>query len=702
MEDRLRPETPLDLDFASKALGYDVHDLQPYDPDEPYDERFQLVQEALDARQTLQGQMRRAADAAGIKVSEEEIANWQPNERDFGSLNYMLRRQRQRLTMIDGVSDYLYDQEQHAHLLGVPMRRHQVEVVKNFEHFLVHDARSWADGGKGGIIEMPTGTGKTGIFANIAAALKYAEQETDPVRVLVLVPTQTILEQTMGREGERGFGKFAPHLNVGAYYQDEKELSHDVVVMCNASFNTLMAEGRMPQFDAVIVDEVHTAIAEKTGENLRGYCADKIAVGLSATPEFNPERTAYTLFEHQIAQLDLPAAVRMGLLAPVRAHLLEAEGHIDYGSLPGDPVERQKAIRAARLDARMLAAENIIKEAIGRGVGVVVRCPAGDDIDHAVKFAERLSDMIVRIPNADFGMRWIDARAIGGSYRRQTAEERRMHLSRYDRGEADVLTYVKALGMGWDSPHAKVFINLSPTSSAVEMIQAIGRVLRLSYDANSQPIYADVYDFKEPGMRNQYTPLSALNLESGQVLEHEPFEPALEPQRQRRRRTQAAELEGVTTSTLGEMAIEHAQYTPPPTQAEIIAAAATRHKDNIPLNEAAQILGVSPTTMHGILLSVGSNPQLPIHTNDLPALLEMLPDLRAEPLPAEGYLSARQIANDAPALIRLFTLLPFARMHGIHPTRFIDHDGKVGFYFEAERQEELYHLLEAEYWNKRR
>lgn len=672
-----------------------ITDEMPLFTDE-YDERQVIFDDVKREYDELVSSMLAAAERIGFEMTEEDAANWQPDLTQIQFLREKTAPMRKRLRMIEGALQYEEDRVRAHEQRGVPLRPYQHESVQAFTNFLINAPRSGEAGGKSGIIEMPTGTGKTGIFANIASMLKHGEHADEPVKVLVIVPTQTILDQTMGRKGDRGFGKFAPHLNVGAYYQYEKELDKEVVVMTASSFNSMMQKGTLPHFDAVIVDEAHTVIGEKTGSNIQTYCQDKIAIGLTATPEYDEVRSAYSLFEHKIHEMEFQDAVTSGKLSPVRGHLLEVEPEYDKYQLPIDPDERQFAKRKIELEARMMQAVKIIEEAVSRGLGVIVRCPAGDDINLAVEFAKFLNTRLAPTPG-DFGYRPIVAEHVGGSYKRLGTFTKDEIFDDFNDGKVDVLTYVKAIGMGWDSPHAKVLINLASTTSAVEMRQAIGRIMRLMKDIYGEATIAEAYDFKDSQLgTKQYTCLDALKTESGQLLTHDKNQIDDEiviPTPRRFMRVEVPEVTAVIAHTVGQMALEHTVDAELPDNLEITATVNALKGDFVPLGEASRILGVSIATLKNILFSVGSSSGREIPKDELVAILELFPDTYAEDLPETGYVSARDVTLRAPKHVRLLQILPFARRNDITPWRFRGPDGKIGFYFTHEDEARLHALI---------
>ncbi|HEX9153196.1 MAG TPA: hypothetical protein VF809_00055, partial [Candidatus Saccharimonadales bacterium] len=89
-------------------------------------------------------------------------------------------------------------------------------------------------------------------------------------------------------------------------------------------------------------------------------------------------------------------------------------------------------------------------------------------------------------------------------------------------------------------------------------------------------------------------------------------------------------------------------------------------------------------TIRNMLRGLWANPGHQLSLEDVRDILEMYPDLSAPPLPETGYTGAHDLAQSLPTsrFVRLFTMMRYARMVGIHPQRFTNPDGKVHFYFD--------------------
>lgn len=655
-----------------------------------YDERRELAWDTLDTVFAMQDSL---TNRRGGKVVLEDRMGWRPNATQLEELREELAPVQRRLRMLRGAEKCLKDEAFIESLPGTPLRWNQDEIVDGTASFALYAPRTTPEGGKSGAIVSATGSGKTAAIAKAATMLKYGELKQDPTRILVLEPTQDLVVQTVGAKGDRGFGRFAPQLDVGEYYQHKKDLKKDVVVMCFPSFMQLVEQGKMPYFDVVIVDEAHLALAEKMGGAIREYSKDKYLILATATDKYSAERTIFEIAEHEIYRMELLEAIKRGVLAPARAYLLEAEPVIDPATLPTEAAERKKAIRVARFRARLHAALPYIRKEIERGVGVFVKVPPGNDTGHAVDYAKMLNDVIAFGDEGMSGrMNWIKADPVSGSRKRQTRRERYEIIQKFDEGTGDVLVSVRLLREGIDVPHNKAFFNCDPGESEVDQKQWMGRSLRLTvHPVTRKPIEAHLYDFadKELGDR-QATAVKILKTKSGQAVKAErSYDEEAEAARRRRqvrRQPEAVKIEGIDVATLGEVAVGHDRNVRTLIEAGALSVAtATFANEILDLATAAKELGIPPRELGKILDEIGSS-RSEINRDDLALIREMFPErIKLSPLPRTGWVDIRDIhqnivQNAVTAVPRLLGFLGTVRANGIPDSEYAAPYGKARFF----------------------
>lgn len=691
-----------DVQYLERMLGLSPDYLNNLD-DIPDNEFGWLMADAFDLRDNLSDRMRNIAYATGQDISHLDELEWEPSSAQLDMLHQQSAKLRRRARMTQGMAQFANDSIELAEQQGVPLRPHQIVGVKKTADFMLNAPRN-AHGGKSGAIILPTGFGKTAIFAKTVAQMKHFDDPSDPSRVLIIAPNQTLVEQAEGQGGLRGLQKFAPHLDVGTYYQYSKQLDNEVVITTIDSFIALAQAGKLPDVDGIIVDELHTMLGDTIGgQYLQEYSKDKVTIGFTATDRYNDERTVYSVVDHTIHEVPFRDAVETGKLSPIVGHLLTAEPNIDPRTLSDDPAKRSKQIRAARLMARIEKSIPIIQQAAADGLGTVVRCPAGQDIDVAVQLAEVLKQHHTEADGVN--LRLLRADYVGGS--QQEIDEKRAILDDFDNGGVDVLTYVKALGMGWDSTHAKVFINLASSSSGVEIRQGVGRVTRLSVvmddDQIPRPITAHAYDFRDPTLKHQYTVLDALDSRNGELISQRQ-EASAEPPIPTPSYLNAVlpEIISVAGEEVGTKHVDHAVDVALPDSVEVNKAVSALVRRELSPAEVGRTLGLGQTAVYRLLRSAGFDPAKNVPKSELVALAELsVVGANVPKLPSNQsqLMSFADINAQLNTPVRMFSLIPFAREQGLTPLRYRDARGGVGYYFKAKEAARLIEMVDSGEYN---
>ena len=146
------------------------------------------------------------------------------------------------LQMLNSLDAYI---EHHQTAEATTLREHQFSVFEDLRDFL-------EQGEKEGYVKLPTGTGKTVIFAEFI--------ETLNVRSLIVVPTKILIRQT----GQR-IEQFAGDIDVGKIYSDAKEHKRQVTITTYDSLVAGVRNGTIKpdDYDCLILDEAHKALTEK-------------------------------------------------------------------------------------------------------------------------------------------------------------------------------------------------------------------------------------------------------------------------------------------------------------------------------------------------------------------------------------------------------------------------------------------------------
>ncbi|GIW61727.1 MAG: hypothetical protein KatS3mg089_0579 [Patescibacteria group bacterium] len=428
----------------------------------------------------------------------------------------------------ESINIYLQDAQRN----GV-LRPHQRDVFESFQRF-------FQEGYTRGFIELPTGTGKTVLFVELSKALLNTDPSLPRPKILVVTPTKDLVQQIMGRTGEKGYGKFAPELKVGSFFSDtpDKEKTeealdmYDVVVTTYNSFSILnkrneyrpitdtdkqlllqeyqssriseyidkeeihhlvssikyIPTGRnlLNKFDVFILDEAHHTLGVKTGSIVNSLPPNKVILGFTATPDASQQKKLIHYLPEKIHSLELNEAIWLGLLAPIVPIGIKSGIHIRGSNLyddSGDFIDSRIRYLAEDPKRNRLIIE-AAKSLTQHGIGTVISCIAGNEAWHARYLAEKLEREGVRAVAVHRGV---------------PSQERQEIYQQFEKGEIDVLTFIGVLSEGWDSYRAKAMIGARPTRSIIFSKQRVGRITRPGGIAFAIDIW-DEYEDKNPAI----------------------------------------------------------------------------------------------------------------------------------------------------------------------------------------------------------
>lgn len=171
--------------------------------------------------------------------------------------------------------------------------------------------RSWASGIRKTLLVLPTGCGKTIVFAKV-----IEERVRNGGNVLVLAHREELLNQASDKL-ERTTG-----LKTALEKAESTSLDSWFNVTVG-SVQTLQNPRRLEQFssdhfDTIIVDEAHHAVSPSYRRVLDHFKNAKI-LGVTATADRGDKRNLGELFETISYEYTLPRAIREGYLCPIKA-----------------------------------------------------------------------------------------------------------------------------------------------------------------------------------------------------------------------------------------------------------------------------------------------------------------------------------------------------------------------------------------------
>ncbi len=306
----------------------------------------------------------------------------------------------------------------------------------------------WDEGVRRTLLVLPTGCGKTIVFAKITEDCVKAGQ-----RVLILAHRGELLDQAADKiKKSTGLGcavEKAEQTSLDSWYQ--------VTV---GSVQTLMREKRLSQFDpghfgTIIIDEAHHCISDSYQRVLQ-YFEDSNVLGVTATPDRGDMRNLGSYFESLAYEYTLPKAIREGYLSPIKALTVPLKLDLSgVGVNAGD-------FKAGDLGGALAPYLHQIAEEMGkycRDRKTVVFLPL-------VKTSQKFRDIL-----CEKGFR---AAEVNGE-----SQDRAQVLADFDSGKYNVLCNSMLLTEGWDCPSVDCVVVLRPTKVRSLYSQMVGRGTRL-------------------------------------------------------------------------------------------------------------------------------------------------------------------------------------------------------------------------------
>lgn len=307
------------------------------------------------------------------------------------------------------------------------------------------------------LVALPTGTGKTVIFAELARRAKHP--------VLVLAHRAELLEQARDKI-ERALG---PGGGIVAIEQGARRAPPEAQVVV-ASIRSLH-EGRIGQVlqgrdvRLVIYDECHHAAApdnRRVLEQIGAFDADwpGTLIGFTATTQRGDGQGLDDVFDALVFRRGLPEMIRDGYLVPLRGYRISSDA--DLRSLGGsgadfDPDELAEVID---IESRNGLVARTIQE-LARDRRTIVFCVT---VAHARNLARTLNGIGVRT---------------GIVHGEMAPADRERTLAEFRAGQLAALTNVGVLTEGFDDPEVSAVAMARPTRSEGLYQQCVGRGTRL-------------------------------------------------------------------------------------------------------------------------------------------------------------------------------------------------------------------------------
>jgi len=313
-----------------------------------------------------------------------------------------------------------------------------------------HDAilSKWDAGTDKLLLVLPTGTGKTIVFAAVTN-----DRVRQGSRVLILAHRGELLDQAADKlQKSTGLGSAVEKAEsscFGSWFR--------VVV---GSVQTLMRESRLKQFPAdyfstIIIDEAHHSVSDSYQKVLQHFPKAKV-LGVTATPDRGDMKDLGTYFEQIAYEYTLPKAIKEGYLSPIKALTIPLK--IDISEVGVSAGDFKVGEIGSALDPYLeqIATE---MEKYCRNKKTVVFLPL-------IATSQKFRDILIE--------HGFEAAEVNGN-----SEDRKEILQDFDKGRYNVLCNSMLLTEGWDCPSVDCIIVLRPTKVRSLYSQMVGRGTRL-------------------------------------------------------------------------------------------------------------------------------------------------------------------------------------------------------------------------------
>lgn len=307
----------------------------------------------------------------------------------------------------------------------------------------------WNQGIKKTLLVLPTGCGKTIVFAKVTE-----ECVRQGKRVLIMAHRGELLDQAadkiMKATGLGSAVEKAEESCLGSWYR--------IVVGSVQSLTRpqRLAKFKQDYFDTIIIDEAHHCLSDSYQRVLEHF-PDAEVLGVTATPDRGDMRNLGQYFESLAYEYTLPQAIKSGYLVPIKAMTIPLQ--LDLTGVGIQSGDFKASDLGTALDPYLYQiADEMIKYCKDRKT--VAFLPL---VKTSQKFCEILNQKGFR------------AAEVNGE-----SADRAQILADYDAGRYNVLCNSMLLTEGWDCPTVDCIIVLRPTKVRSLYSQMVGRGTRLA------------------------------------------------------------------------------------------------------------------------------------------------------------------------------------------------------------------------------
>lgn len=306
----------------------------------------------------------------------------------------------------------------------------------------------WNEGHRKTLLVLPTGTGKTVVFAKVVE-----DRVNNGGRALVLAHRGELLSQAADKIMD------ASGMACALEKAESTSLGSNMPVTVG-SVQSLAQPKRLARFPRdyftdIVVDEAHHCLSDSYQRVLTHFPKANI-LGVTATPDRGDMKNLGQFFDSKAYEYTMPQAIRDGYLCPIKAQMIPLE--LDISGVKVTSGDFSSGEIGSALEPYL---DQIAREMTHycKGRKTVVFLPL---IHTSQKFCAILNC---------YGLR---AAEVNGN-----SENRAEVLRDFENGRYDVLCNSMLLTEGWDCPAVDCVVVLRPTKVRSLYQQMVGRGMRL-------------------------------------------------------------------------------------------------------------------------------------------------------------------------------------------------------------------------------
>lgn len=336
------------------------------------------------------------------------------------------------------------------------------------------------------LFQMPTGTGKTRLFASIINDIRTISVRKKIVpqpRILILAHRTELINQIY----DTLLHKY--HIVCGVIKSGIKETPEALVQIASVqSLSRRLSRWEKVPFGFIVIDEAHHALAKTYSKICRTFVGAKI-LGVTATPCRLNKESFRKLFDKLITSPSVQHFIDAGYLSPIEYYSIRPDNYLQYEldsinvfGANGDYAEKELMGVCDKAKIRAQLVKSYQEYANGKK-GIVYTI----NQTHNKHIAEQYLEIGVRVATIDSNT---------------PDSERKRIVREFKNNTIDVICNVNIFSEGFDCPDID-FIQLArPTLSLSLYLQQVGRALRKSEGKERALILDNVGSYNKFGLPN--------------------------------------------------------------------------------------------------------------------------------------------------------------------------------------------------------